>query len=166
MAADATARVAQRDVTPMADTAVTAGLPKRGPLTLHRGAAVQWGLALLTVVLVIAPIVPVAFQSFVVGPLYDREWSLTLANYGELFASPVLGELAFNTLVFSAVTTLVAQVVGAVTAILVGRTDIPMRSVPRRRPDVAALRVPPGARVRLVPRLRAGGATARWPSRR
>ncbi|WP_420393743.1 ABC transporter permease [Acuticoccus sp.] len=113
----------------MADTAVTAGLPKRGPLTLHRGAAVQWGLALLTVVLVIAPIVPVAFQSFVVGPLYDREWSLTLANYGELFASPVLGELAFNTLVFSAVTTLVAQVVGAVTAILVGRTDIPMRSV-------------------------------------
>jgi iron(III) transport system permease protein len=104
-------------------------LPARSALGSQRSLLIQYGLAIVTAVLVIAPIVPVVFQSFLAEALYEPEWNLTLANYTELFTSPVLGELVRNSLLFSIFTTLIAQVVGAATAILVGRTDIPMRGM-------------------------------------
>ena len=111
----------------MAQAAGIGRLPARSALYRHRGILIQYALALLTAVLVIAPILPVVFQSFLEGPLYDPAWHLTLANYGELFTSPLLGELLWNSLLFSIGTTLIAQVIGAASAILVGRTDIPFR---------------------------------------
>jgi iron(III) transport system permease protein len=104
-------------------------LPPRSALGSQRSLLIQYGLAIVTAVLVIAPIVPVVFQSFLAQPLYEPAWDLTLENYTQLFASPVLGRLAWNSLLFSVFTTLIAQLVGAATAILVGRTDIPMRGV-------------------------------------
>jgi iron(III) transport system permease protein len=104
-------------------------LPPRSALGSQRSPLIQYGLAIVTAVLVIAPIVPVVFQSFLAEALYDPEWNLTLGNYTGLFTSPLLGELVWNSLLFSVFTTLIAQVVGAATAILVGRTDIPMRGM-------------------------------------
>lgn len=113
----------------MAQSTLRGQLPARSGLYLHRGLVIQYGLALVTVVLVVAPIVPVVFQSFIAGPLYGPEWALTLGNYVQLFTSPVLGELFINTLLFAVITTVIAQIVGAATAIIIGRTDIPFRGV-------------------------------------
>lgn len=104
-------------------------LPAPTAFYANRGLIVQVALVALTAVLVIAPIIPVVFQSFLDTPLYDRPWELTLANYTQLFTSPKLGELLWNSLLFAVGCTLVAQVVGAASAIIVGRTDIPFRTL-------------------------------------
>lgn len=108
-------------------TASIGRVPERSALAASRGLLIQYGLFVVTAVLVIAPIVPVIFQSFLTEPLYAPEWTLTLRNYTLLFTSPLLATLVWNSLLFSLGTTLIAQAVGASTAILVGRTDIPFR---------------------------------------
>ncbi len=94
-----------------------------------REAPIQYGTALLTLVLVAAPLLPVLYQSVVDRPLYDAGKQWTLANFARLAATEGFGEILLNTFVFAALTTLVSQVLGTLAAVLFGRTDLPAARV-------------------------------------
>jgi iron(III) transport system permease protein len=90
-----------------------------------REAPIQYGTALLTVVLVAAPLLPVLYQSVVDRPLYDAGKQLTLDNFVRLANTDGFGLILWNTFAFGALTTLIAQVLGTLAAVLFGRTDMP-----------------------------------------
>jgi iron(III) transport system permease protein len=90
-----------------------------------RDGAIQYGIALLTVVLVAAPLLPVLYQSVLDRALYDVGQQLTTANFGRLLRTDGFGLIIWNTIVFALLTTLVSQTFGTVAAILFGRTDLP-----------------------------------------
>jgi len=87
---------------------------------------IQYGLAGLTVILVAAPLAPILLQGFSDKPLYD-EGSLTFANFGKMASYPGFWQMALNTVLFGILATAIAQVVGTLAAILIGRTDLPLR---------------------------------------
>lgn len=95
------------------------------PRRVDRGAVLQWGIALFTTALVIAPLAPVLLQSLMGKPLYDGIGAFGAANYVRLFTNPELRSAVANSLVFAFLTTALALAVGAGMAIAVGRTDIP-----------------------------------------
>ena len=92
---------------------------------VDRGAILQWGIALFTVVLVVAPLVPVILQSLMAKPLYDGIGTFSAANYVQLLTSAAVREAVANSMVFAFMTTVLAMVIGAGAAIAVGRTDVP-----------------------------------------
>jgi iron(III) transport system permease protein len=96
------------------------------PPAIPRAVPIQYGTALLVIVLVAGPLLPVLLQSVLDGALYDSEYNLTLANFGRLARTEGFGLVLLNTAVLAALTTLVAQVVGTLAAILFGRTDLPL----------------------------------------
>jgi iron(III) transport system permease protein len=100
-----------------------------GVVAFNRSRLIQIIIALVTVTLVFAPIVPILYQSFLDRPLYDHEAAVTGQNYINLFASPVIWQVVFNSLLFAAATTIIAQIIGTFLAILVGRTDLPGRRI-------------------------------------
>lgn len=107
---------------------MSAATPAAGSLParrVDRGAAIQWTVALFTVVLVAGPILPVILQSLVDKPLYDGVGALTTANYATLFTSADVRGAVGNSLVFGVMTTLLALAIGGGAAIAVGRTDMP-----------------------------------------
>ena len=90
-----------------------------------REAPIQYGTALLTLVLVAAPLLPVLYQSVVDRALYDEGKQLTLANFARLAGTDGFGLVLWNTFAFAALTTLIAQTLGTLAAVLFGRTDMP-----------------------------------------
>jgi iron(III) transport system permease protein len=106
---------------------MTDALPAAAPSArwADRGKLLQWGVALATVFLVAAPLVPVMLQSLLSTPLYDGVGGLTGANYAALFTDATLRSSVANSLVFAFLTTVIALVLGAGAAIAVGRTDVP-----------------------------------------
>jgi len=96
----------------------------RGP---SRAVVFQYALAILVAMLVAAPLLPIVYQSFLSGALYDADSTLTLRNYARLFEYAELPSVAINSVLFSVLATLIAQVVGVTAAILLGRTDMPGR---------------------------------------
>jgi iron(III) transport system permease protein len=88
-----------------------------------REAPIQYGTALLTLVLVAAPLLPVLYQSVVDRALYDEGKQFTLANFARLAGTEGFGLVLRNT--FAALTTLIAQALGTLAAVLFGRTDMP-----------------------------------------
>ena len=92
-----------------------------------RSGFIFWSVAVLTALLVIGPIAPIAMQAFLDKPIYDGSAGLTLANFGRLITEPGMGEIALNTVIFSILSTVFAQVFGALAAIIIGRTNIPGR---------------------------------------
>ena len=106
---------------------MTDALPAAAPSArwADRGKLLQWGVALATLFLVAAPLVPVMLQSLLSKPLYDGVGGLTGANYAALFTDATLRSSVANSLVFAFLTTVIALVLGAGAAIAVGRTDVP-----------------------------------------
>jgi iron(III) transport system permease protein len=96
------------------------------PPAIPRAVPIQYGTALLVLVLVTGPLLPVLLQSVLDGALYDAEYNLTLANFARLAGTEGFGLVLLNTAALAAMTTVVAQVVGTLAAILFGRTDLPM----------------------------------------
>ncbi|WP_375457944.1 ABC transporter permease [uncultured Enterovirga sp.] len=100
--------------------------PDKAPRPLPlRDISIQYGTALLTVALVAAPLLPVLYQSFLDGALYDSGQQLTLGNFRRLFGLDGFGLVVWNTLVFAGLTTVISQVLGTLAALLFGRTDMP-----------------------------------------
>jgi iron(III) transport system permease protein len=95
------------------------------PARFPREIPIQYGAALLVVVLVAAPLLPVLYQSLLDKALYDRDAQLTLGNFVRLTDTDGFGLVLWNTFVLAALTTIVAQVFGTLAAILFGRTDLP-----------------------------------------
>ncbi len=92
---------------------------------LDRGAVLQWAIAVFTAVLVLAPLVPVLVQSLMGRPLYDGIGAFGAQNYVRLLTSHAVRDAVWNSLVFAVLTTAVALLIGAGTAIAIGRTDVP-----------------------------------------
>lgn len=105
-------------------TAPDAGAPA-APARFPRETPIQYATALLVVVLVAAPLLPVLYQSLLDGALYDHEARLTLGNFVRLAQNESFPRVLWNTFLLAGLTTLVAQVFGTLAAILFGRTDLP-----------------------------------------
>ncbi|MFK0382467.1 ABC transporter permease [Agrobacterium sp. NPDC090273] len=108
-----------------------AGAPAaRGTLgsRINRSLLIQIAIAVVTIVVVFAPIIPLLYQSFIDRPLYENDAVLTGKNYVNLLSSPTILEVFWNTTLVVVLTTVIAQVIGTVLAILIGRTDLPGRS--------------------------------------
>lgn len=102
-------------------------LPAATVPQFDRNLAIQWGITAITGLLVVLPLLPIFYQAFLDRPLYDSEAALTASNFGRLFTAE-FGEVIGNTVWFAVGTTAIAQLVGVVGAILVGRTDLPFRT--------------------------------------
>lgn len=97
-----------------------------GPLKgIPKELAIQYGIGLITVALVAAPLVPILYQALLSGPIYESASVLTLENFQRLFANPKFYRALQNSVVLSASATVIATLVGVTTAILLTRTDLP-----------------------------------------
>ncbi|MDB5910512.1 MAG: transporter permease, partial [Massilia sp.] len=90
---------------------------------------IQYSIAVVTLLLVLAPTVPIVYQSFIDRPLYDAGSIPTFQNYIDLVSNDRIGKALANTLILAFASTFIGQVIGVVCAILLGRTDIPGRRV-------------------------------------
>lgn len=88
---------------------------------------IQYGVGLVTLALVLAPLVPILYQAFLDGPIYRPSSILTLDNFTRLFSNPKFYEAITNSVVLSASSTIIATVVGVSTAILLTRTNLPFK---------------------------------------
>ena len=100
---------------------------RRAGAALNRSVGIQLAITVITIAVVFGPIIPIIYQSFIDRPLFEENPQLTINNYLDLFANPALRSVVVNSLVFAAATTVIAQVVGTTLAILIGRTDLPLR---------------------------------------
>lgn len=94
-----------------------------------RNATIQWLVAGSTLALVALPLAPVFYQAFLSAPIYDEHAALTVANFSRLVAGEEFRAVFWNTVWFAVGTTVIAQALGTVGAMLVGRTDIPGRAL-------------------------------------
>ena len=91
--------------------------------------ATQAGITILVAVLVIGPLLPILVQALRSTPLYEAAGHFTFAAFGRLLAHPQFAPAVGNTLVFAALATVVAQVIGVSFALLVVRTNLPGRGL-------------------------------------
>lgn len=117
----------------MTDTATaTITAPSTPPAPRYRRFAgagrdtwIQYAVLGVVALLVLAPIVPTLYQSFLDRPLYEAGGVFTLDAYVRLFTEAGFGEVVLNTALFAGLTTLLAQVIAVPMAILVVRTRLP-----------------------------------------
>lgn len=88
---------------------------------------VQALIALLTLVFVLFPLIPVLYQAINGRPLYDRIVALTGSNFTRVLGSSEFWQVVKTTLIFALLSTLLAVALGTVLALFLTRTDIPWR---------------------------------------
>jgi iron(III) transport system permease protein len=96
---------------------------------VDRNLVIQWLVLSVTLLLVLLPVGPVFYQAFLDRPLYDDQAALSLSNFARLLSLPEVRPVLANTVWFAVGTTVIAQVLGVIGAVLVGRTDIPARAL-------------------------------------
>lgn len=96
-------------------------------LSTGRAGMAQGAIFALTAFVVAAPLVPIAYQSVLNGPLYRDDAALTWENYQLLVTSAEVREVLLNTAWFAVLTACLALALGAGAAFLVLRTDLPGR---------------------------------------
>ena len=89
----------------------------------------QWSVWALVVVAILGPFVPLLYASLRDRPLYESGGVFTGKAYGDLFSDAAFWHAAWNTLQYATETTALAVAGGAAVAILVARTDLPLRRV-------------------------------------
>jgi len=92
---------------------------------LKRSVMIQYGMGIVALVLVAAPLAPILFQSFLGEPLYEDVNLFTLDNFSSLFSNEKFYRALNNSLLLAAGTTVIALLVGVTTSILLGRTNLP-----------------------------------------
>src|SRR5919206_4322556 len=94
--------------------------PRDLEATTGRGIAwdlpVQWIVAIVAAILVIFPLAPILFQSFLDRPLYEADRAFTLGNYTRILSSGEFWATLGTTAVFGLATTVLAVVIGTVLA--------------------------------------------------
>jgi len=90
--------------------------------------AVQWGIALLALVLVLFPTWPIIYQSFLRQPLYEAGQALTFSNYPRVLTNPTIWRVIGNTVIFMVGSTLLGTLLGILFAVLLTRTNVPGRT--------------------------------------
>ncbi|MEW2400826.1 hypothetical protein [Streptomyces sp. NPDC046862] len=94
-----------------------------------REVTIHWLTFLVTAALVLAPVVPILFQSVRDQPLYAAGGVFTLSNYAHLFTEAEFGTIILDTLLFAVLTTVFALVIAVPMAILLERTQFPAARV-------------------------------------
>jgi iron(III) transport system permease protein len=97
----------------------------RRPFGFGRDQLTHYGVLLFLAVLVLAPVVPTLYQSFVDRPLYEDGGLFTLDGYRALFTDAGFGEVIINTLLFASLTTVLTIVIAVPMSIVVIRTKLP-----------------------------------------
>ncbi|NEB22098.1 ABC transporter permease [Streptomyces coelicoflavus] len=90
-----------------------------------REVTIHWLTFLVTAVLVLAPVVPILYQSVRNQPLYAAGGAFTLSNYTHLFTQAGFGSIILDTLLFAVLTTVFALAIAVPMAILLERTRFP-----------------------------------------
>ncbi|MCO5073733.1 MAG: iron ABC transporter permease [Rhizobiaceae bacterium] len=110
------------------NSSIGTSVPGRSRAGSERSEAfAQYSIALFCLVLVAIPLLPLILQAFSAQPLYGWDGSLTFANFVHLFGLPEIPALAGTTLLFCVISIAFSTIFGTVLALLVGRTDIPLR---------------------------------------
>ncbi|MEU6644034.1 iron ABC transporter permease [Saccharomonospora sp. NPDC046836] len=91
-----------------------------------RGTWIQYAVLGVVALLVLAPVVPTLYQSFLDRPLYEAGGVFTLDTYVRLFTEANFGQVALNTVLFAGLTTVLAQLIAVPMAVLVVRTRLPL----------------------------------------
>lgn len=94
-------------------------------LGMPRELCLQYAVLLTLAVLVLAPVVPTLYQSFLDRPLYEAGGVLSLDNYVRLFTDAGFGRVVLNTLLFAGLTSVLALLIAVPMAIVVTRTTLP-----------------------------------------
>jgi len=95
-------------------------------LGIRRDNVIQYLTLAVLAILVLAPVVPILYQSVVDRPLYEAGGIFTLDNYTSLFTDAGFGAVVWNTAKFAILTTLLAQLFAVPMAILTVRTKLPL----------------------------------------
>ena len=90
---------------------------------------VQWLVVIVTALLVIFPAWPIVLQSFMSKPLYDKERAFTLANYSNLLGNARFWNVLVYTAAFAIATTIIAVNIGILIAVIINRTNTPLRNL-------------------------------------
>ncbi|MGW0790614.1 ABC transporter permease [Streptomyces sp. NPDC002911] len=90
-----------------------------------REITIHWLTFLVTAALVLAPVIPILYQSIRNEPLYAAGGAFTLSNYTRLFTEAGFGSIILDTLFFAALTTLFALAIAVPMAVLLERTRFP-----------------------------------------
>jgi iron(III) transport system permease protein len=113
----------------VAAPALAASTARGAARELSTDRLVQWAVAVATAVLVMLPLLPILYQSVLDAPLYEPTRAFTLGNYTRILGSGEFWSTLATTLLFAAMTTLGAVVIGTGLAVLVTRTDLPGRDL-------------------------------------
>jgi iron(III) transport system permease protein len=92
-------------------------------------APIQWGIGILAIMLVLFPLAPIFLQSVLGQPLYEPARALTLENYWRVLGSSEVHRVIINSLIMAAASTVLAVALGTFLAVLVMRTDLPLRGL-------------------------------------
>ncbi|MBI5714868.1 MAG: iron ABC transporter permease [Chloroflexi bacterium] len=88
---------------------------------------VQWGIFILTLLLVIFPSWPIFYQSVMDAPLYEQTRKFTLDNFSHVLSDMEFWGVLGTTVVYALFTTIISLATGATLALLIIRTDMPAR---------------------------------------
>jgi len=88
---------------------------------------VQYSIFFLTAVLILTPVGMIFVQSLLDRPIYEVSRTLTLQNYVNMLTDKNFYVAFKNSLIFSAITTVIAVFIGALLAIFTVRTNMPYR---------------------------------------
>ncbi len=88
---------------------------------------VQWSMVILTIALVVFPAWPIVYQSFMSKPLYDKERAFTLGNYTNILTDGKFWHILGYTAAFAVATTILGLIFGILLAVLINRTNMPLR---------------------------------------
>ncbi|MEZ5835056.1 MAG: iron ABC transporter permease [Geminicoccaceae bacterium] len=108
---------------------LSAGLSRHGTLRSRRTKIIYWLVAAIVLLIIGGPFIPLIYQSFTDKPLYDVGEQFTLANYYNVLTSDEFRVAALNSLIFAVLSTIVSQVVGALQAICLARTNMPFKGL-------------------------------------
>lgn len=92
---------------------------------------IQWGVVIITAILVIFPAWPILLQSVMDKPLYNPNRAFSLNNFVRVFSNPTFYHVVERTIIFALVTTTLSVLLGMILAILIVRTNMPARRLLR-----------------------------------
>jgi iron(III) transport system permease protein len=110
-------------------TSLDGGTPGVLPVGQGRGTLPQTIIALILFVLIAVPLVPMIVQAFLDKPVYYPDTAFTLANFTRFATDAEIRGTLVATALFCFIVVVFSMVIGTALAILVGRTDLPMRGV-------------------------------------
>ncbi len=98
--------------------------PRRPSVPTTASHYLIWALTLLVVV---GPVVPIVLASLWSTPLYRSGGGLTLGNFRDLLTDPAWWTAVGDSAAFAALTTVTSVLLGVGAAVLLSRTDVPLR---------------------------------------